>query len=376
MFAPKIAKPITMTGKKTASNLALRRSTLVEHRLRYDPFVPPSGEPLPPSVRTYFEPRFSFDFSRVRIHAGPEAAAAARAVNAHAYTIGPNIVFGEGRYEPGTHAGKLLLAHELTHVVQQRGGAERIHRQAVTAAAAGGVAVGASDSTARLSAIIEDIERVHANAERAEDASTDDIAEFLARLRTVATSGDEQLKLAVLAGFSKQGVERAEASIPKDVAGVRESGAERFAAKSISVSSPSDPQEIEADRVAAHVVDGARATVLQTTSESVVNRQGPELVAAGFGVLAFEAESTPATSWNPPGWVFLGVATVVAAALIGAGALMATAQPETLSAAEEEAIRAKNAGEPYDPATYNRARQKQIKNEKYAKERNKQKRGG
>jgi hypothetical protein len=60
----------------------------------------------------------------------------------------------------------------------------------------------------------------------------------------------------------------------------------------------------------------------------------------------------------------------------GTGILMATAQPETLSAAEEEAIRAKNAGEPYDAATYNRARQKQIKNEKYAKERNKQKRGG
>jgi hypothetical protein len=52
------------------------------------------------------------------------------------------------------------------------------------------------------------------------------------------------------------------------------------------------------------------------------------------------------------------------------------AEQETLSAAEEEAIRAKNAGQPYDQATYNRARQKQIKNEKYAKERNKRKRGG
>jgi RHS repeat-associated protein len=52
------------------------------------------------------------------------------------------------------------------------------------------------------------------------------------------------------------------------------------------------------------------------------------------------------------------------------------AEQETLSAAEEEAIRAKNAGKPYDPAAYNRARQKQIKNEKYAKERNKRKRGG
>jgi len=52
------------------------------------------------------------------------------------------------------------------------------------------------------------------------------------------------------------------------------------------------------------------------------------------------------------------------------------AEQETLSADEEAAIRAKNAGKPYDPATYNRARQKQIKNEKYAKERNKRKRGG
>jgi hypothetical protein len=66
---------------------------------------------------------FGHDFSRVRIHTGTEAALAARAVNARAYTLEPNVVFSEGQYSPDTAPGRSLLAHELTHVVQaKRGG--------------------------------------------------------------------------------------------------------------------------------------------------------------------------------------------------------------------------------------------------------------
>jgi len=202
------------------------------------------------------------------------------------------------------------------------------------------------------------------------------IAAFLEQLRTVASGTDEELKLGVLAGFSAQGIHQAEAKLAEADTTVREEIPESVAAKTLEVSYPGDAAEIEADRVAQAVVHGSGATVNQATPGGLVSRQGEALTAAGFTILALEAESTPATSWNPPGWVILGVATVVATALIGTGILMATAQAETLSAAEEEAIRAKNAGEPYDAATYNRARQKQIKNEKYAKERNKQKRGG
>ena len=78
-----------------------------------------SGDPLPGSVRTYFEPRFGFDFSRVRVHKDNQAAESAREVNALAYTVGLDVVFGNGEYEPATPYGQRLLAHELVHVVQQ-----------------------------------------------------------------------------------------------------------------------------------------------------------------------------------------------------------------------------------------------------------------
>jgi hypothetical protein len=67
------------------------------------------------------EPRFGHDFSRVRVHTDAKAAASAMAVNALAYTVGHNVVFGTGQYRPTTLEGRKLLAHELTHVVQQNG---------------------------------------------------------------------------------------------------------------------------------------------------------------------------------------------------------------------------------------------------------------
>jgi outer membrane protein OmpA-like peptidoglycan-associated protein len=77
------------------------------------------GYPLPESVRGFFEPRFGYDFSHVRIHTGSRAGESAKAVNALAYTVGRDIVFGAGQYSPETESGKKLIAHELTHVVQQ-----------------------------------------------------------------------------------------------------------------------------------------------------------------------------------------------------------------------------------------------------------------
>ena len=79
------------------------------------------GRPLDPGTRGFFESRFGFDFSQVRVHTGKKAEESAAAVNAVAYTVGPNVVFGTGRYLPSTSEGKRLMAHELTHVVQQRG---------------------------------------------------------------------------------------------------------------------------------------------------------------------------------------------------------------------------------------------------------------
>jgi hypothetical protein len=77
------------------------------------------GQPVPESVRNFFEPRFGNDFSQVSVHTDMNAAETARAVNALAFTVGRDIVFGEGQYAPETESGKRLLAHELTHVLQQ-----------------------------------------------------------------------------------------------------------------------------------------------------------------------------------------------------------------------------------------------------------------
>ena len=79
------------------------------------------GQPLDPSTRSFFEPRFGHDFSQVRVHSGGTAEQSARDVNARAYTVGHNIVFGAGQFSLGTNQGRHLLAHELTHVVQQTG---------------------------------------------------------------------------------------------------------------------------------------------------------------------------------------------------------------------------------------------------------------
>lgn len=77
------------------------------------------GRPLEPALRQDMEQRFGHDFSRVRMHSGADAEQSAQDVNANAYTVGHNIVFATGRFAPGTHEGRRLIAHELAHVVQQ-----------------------------------------------------------------------------------------------------------------------------------------------------------------------------------------------------------------------------------------------------------------
>lgn len=81
-----------------------------------------NGIPLSEKERTFFEPRFGFDFSRVRIHTDSNAAQTSKALGARAFTHGPDIYFNAGAYDTGSEGGYRLIAHELTHVVQQTGG--------------------------------------------------------------------------------------------------------------------------------------------------------------------------------------------------------------------------------------------------------------
>jgi len=85
------------------------------------------GAPLAPKTRAFLEPRFRANFSGVRIHTGPAAASLATAIGARAFTFGRHIFFNDGQYRPETRDGMALLAHELTHTIQQ---SEAIQRQA------------------------------------------------------------------------------------------------------------------------------------------------------------------------------------------------------------------------------------------------------
>lgn len=89
------------------------------------------GRPLTREQRAYFEPRFGVDFGQVRLHTDASADFAARAFGALAYTKGTDIVFRKGQYQPEGSSGRLLLAHELTHVVQQSGSGAAIQQSRV-----------------------------------------------------------------------------------------------------------------------------------------------------------------------------------------------------------------------------------------------------
>lgn len=88
-----------------------------------------SGHPLDSATRAFFEPRFARDLSDVRVHTSADAADSARSINAHAYTLGSDIVFNSGQYSPDTTSGRTLLAHELAHVVHQQSTGTALQRK-------------------------------------------------------------------------------------------------------------------------------------------------------------------------------------------------------------------------------------------------------
>jgi hypothetical protein len=98
------------------------------------------GSPLPPQARSDFEEQFAADFSSVRVHTDAAVAEAARAVGAHAFTYGDHIAFDAGRFDTTSTAGRRLLAHELTHVMQQRTGAAPLVVQRQASATAPSIA--------------------------------------------------------------------------------------------------------------------------------------------------------------------------------------------------------------------------------------------
>jgi hypothetical protein len=105
--------------QRTAGNAAVT-GMLEEERSPVHDVISGSGQALDHDTRRDMEGRFGADFSDVRVHTGEQARRSAASVNAQAYTVGSNVVFQH--YDPSSDSGRHMLAHELTHVIQQRGG--------------------------------------------------------------------------------------------------------------------------------------------------------------------------------------------------------------------------------------------------------------
>src|SRR3984957_4280347 len=116
--APESQKRFPIGSPRVSGNAAGRASAQKPAKLRQLPLSP--GRPLDRSTREFFDHRFDFDFSRVRVHTDAEAALSADALGARAYAAGEHIVFGRNEYAPRGGPGRFLLAHELAHVGQQR----------------------------------------------------------------------------------------------------------------------------------------------------------------------------------------------------------------------------------------------------------------
>ncbi len=111
------------------------------------------GQPLDAATRAFMEPRFGHDFSQVRVHTDARAAESARSVSARAYTVGHDVVFAEGQFDPSAEQGHKLLAHELTHTIQQSAYASAAltpHEPTVIEPAETALELAADESASRL----------------------------------------------------------------------------------------------------------------------------------------------------------------------------------------------------------------------------------
>jgi Domain of unknown function (DUF4157) len=147
-----------------------------------------NGLPLNPGIRARMTQRLGYDFGRVRVHTDARSNESAQAVNAHAYTVGEHIVFARDRYAPATIAGEKLLAHELTHVVQQRRlGTHLVQRAAVEYVEQ----VAESDPTAAqiLGKFDQSVTSVEQNVKTQSGPQTADLSAAAAQLKSLRTAG-------------------------------------------------------------------------------------------------------------------------------------------------------------------------------------------
>ena len=302
-----------------------------------------AGDPLEQSTREFFEPRFGYDLSRVRIHTDQKAAASAESVGAAAYAVGSHIVFGKGRYKPQARSGRFLLGHELTHVIQQTpvlsrqplkpGDAPKKQRSASARLSQFATVIDsyANKANGRVSGLGSggDVDAIRRNIATARTG--------VAGLRQLAVKGNDRLAAAVLTNFTPPKLKAAmgkllPATVPQAVSDITEARSPALAAKSLDISQPRDSAEIEADRVAREIItERPRSISLQAAELGVYCfRNGAEELAeeqelAELGEVTETAEvtaeaaltteevavvTTALASIGPVGWAVIAVGVV------------------------------------------------------------------
>jgi hypothetical protein len=140
------------------------------------------GQPLDAETRAFMEPRFGHDFSTVRVHADTQAAESARSVNALAYTVDNHIAMGSDQPALGTAAGRLLLAHELAHVIQQSAGGVGSDSEARANLAAESVMKGRPVTSGMIGTASIGLHRQHDKGQGANEGAWPDLDELKRRL--------------------------------------------------------------------------------------------------------------------------------------------------------------------------------------------------
>jgi hypothetical protein len=292
-----------------------------------------AGRPLDPPTRSFMESRFGFDFRRVRIHDDSRAAESANAVNAAAFTVGNDVVFGKGRYDPGNESGRLLLAHELAHVVQQGGASGRMQRQPLAADPEEAddqlgdviglmhVFLGTLRSRSRESTRGR-------NSPSPYQAPISDLTAALGHLADLHASGTNDQKLLIARQFKSLLAQRAGTQARTNLPALQR--------KPLASPASDDPLEREADAAARQVAgtgsrtpDPPHISAGCLGSGSALQRQTGvgEGVLIGTGIAA-----------GPPGWVILAVGAAVIAIGIGIAYVATRPSPAPEATPEETTV--------------------------------------
>ena len=311
-----------------------------------DEVIRSPGQPLDPPTRAFMEPRFGHDFSQVRIHTDAKAAESARAVNALAYTVGRDVVFGAGKYAPQSHEGRRLMAHELTHVVQQSPFLSRQPAAEGQQSSAPTSNTSASQRVGNLASLLESYANQADTQIASSEASADaivpirrDLADFrtgIERLRQVAEGGDESLCAAVLSGFTPNRLrEASQYVIPapgQQPVAIAEMVPTSLATKSLSIDQSNSAAEVEADYVAEAVTSHRQVVVspgiqylsvqrfLDAQAAQQLEQNLPAITLATGAALetATVTAGAIAAGGGPPGWV-IGLAILAVVAIVAVG---------------------------------------------------------